>query len=84
MADTTKGIAEIVAGTGGEDLRGFNAIIANCLYRIEGRVGGAAADARRQGIAIGVHRDRRQSLGSDRRKVSLATSTPGTTGTRRG
>ncbi len=39
ILDSTKGIAEIVAGTGGEDLRGFNAIVPNSVYRIEGRVG---------------------------------------------
>ncbi len=39
ILDSTKGIAEIVAGTGGEDLRGFNAIVPNSAYRIEGRVG---------------------------------------------
>ena len=39
VADTAKGITEIVAGTGGEELRGFNSIIANSLYRIEGRAG---------------------------------------------
>jgi hypothetical protein len=39
VADTTKGITEIVAGTGGEELRGFNRSIPNSLYRIEGRAG---------------------------------------------
>jgi hypothetical protein len=39
ILDSTKGIAEIVAGTGGEDLRGFNTIVPNSVYRIEGRVG---------------------------------------------
>ncbi len=39
ILDSAKGIAEIVAGTGGEDLRGFNAIVPNSVYRIEGRVG---------------------------------------------
>lgn len=39
-ADTTRGIAEIVAGTGGEELRGFsNDINVNSLFRIEGRAG---------------------------------------------
>lgn len=38
-ADTTKGITEIVAGTGGEELRGFSDINANSVYRIEGRAG---------------------------------------------
>jgi hypothetical protein len=39
VLDTAKGIVEIVAGTGGEDLRGFEAIVANSAYRIEGRAG---------------------------------------------
>ncbi len=39
ILDSAKGIAEIIAGTGGEDLRGFNAIVPNSVYRIEGRVG---------------------------------------------
>jgi hypothetical protein len=39
LADTTKGITEIVAGTGGEELRGFNSAVANSAYRIEGRAG---------------------------------------------
>ncbi len=39
LADTSRGITEIVAGTGGEELRGFSAINANSLYRIEGRAG---------------------------------------------
>ncbi len=39
ILDSAKGIAEIVAGTGGEDLRGFNAIVPNSVFRIEGRVG---------------------------------------------
>jgi acid phosphatase type 7 len=39
ILDCAKGIAEIVAGTGGEDLRGFNTIVPNSVYRIEGRVG---------------------------------------------
>ena len=39
-ADTTKGITEIVAGTGGEELRGFSGdITANSAYRIAGRAG---------------------------------------------
>lgn len=39
ITDTTKGITEIVAGTGGEELRGFNRAVTNSLYRIEGRAG---------------------------------------------
>jgi hypothetical protein len=39
IADTTKGITEIVAGTGGEELRGFNNSVPNSAYRIEGRAG---------------------------------------------
>jgi len=39
VADTTKGITEIVAGTGGEELRGFSSTNPNSLYRIEGRAG---------------------------------------------
>jgi hypothetical protein len=39
LIDTTRGITEIVAGTGGEELRGFSNINANSLYRIEGRAG---------------------------------------------
>ncbi len=39
MLDTTKGITEIVAGTGGEELRGFNALDPNSAYHIEGRAG---------------------------------------------
>jgi hypothetical protein len=40
LVDTTKGITEIVAGTGGEELRGFsNDIGANSVYRIAGRAG---------------------------------------------
>ena len=39
LADTSRGITEIVAGTGGEELRGFSAINANSVYRIEGRAG---------------------------------------------
>jgi hypothetical protein len=39
VADTTKGITEIVAGTGGEELRGFAGINPNSVYRIEGRAG---------------------------------------------
>jgi calcineurin-like phosphoesterase family protein len=39
VVDTTKGITEIVAGTGGEELRGFGDIYANSAYRIEGRAG---------------------------------------------
>ena len=40
VADTVRGITEIVAGTGGEELRGFDeGIRANSLYRIEGRAG---------------------------------------------
>ena len=39
-ADTVRGITEIVAGTGGEELRGFeDDIRANSIYRIEGRAG---------------------------------------------
>jgi 3',5'-cyclic AMP phosphodiesterase CpdA len=38
--DSVKGIPEIIAGTGGEDLRGFGgAAIRNSVYRIEGRYG---------------------------------------------
>jgi acid phosphatase type 7 len=37
--DTARGITEIVAGTGGEELRGFKAIDAGSVYRIEGRAG---------------------------------------------
>jgi acid phosphatase type 7 len=37
--DTAKGITEIVAGTGGEELRGFERIEPNSDYRIEGRAG---------------------------------------------
>jgi hypothetical protein len=39
VADTTRGITQIVAGTGGEQLRGFSGIESNSLYRIEGRAG---------------------------------------------
>jgi hypothetical protein len=39
LTDTTRGITEIVVGTGGEELRGFSNINANSLYRIEGRAG---------------------------------------------
>jgi len=39
VTDTTKGITEIVAGTGGEELRGFNKPVTNSQYRIEGRAG---------------------------------------------
>ena len=40
VLDTAKGITEIVAGTGGEELRGFGGnAIANSAYRIEGRAG---------------------------------------------
>lgn len=40
VADTTKGITQIVAGTGGEELRGFSGDInANSVYRIAGRAG---------------------------------------------
>jgi len=39
VLDPAKGIAEIVAGTGGEELRGFNDIVPNSQYRIEGRAG---------------------------------------------
>jgi len=40
VSDTTKGITEIVAGTGGEELRGFSGDInANSVYRIAGRAG---------------------------------------------
>jgi len=38
-ADTVRGITEIVAGTGGQELRGFEAIQPNSVYRIEGRAG---------------------------------------------
>ncbi len=38
--DTAKGMTEIIAGTGGEELRGFGGkVIANSDYRIEGRAG---------------------------------------------
>jgi calcineurin-like phosphoesterase family protein len=39
VLDSAKGIAEIVAGTGGEDLRGFNDIVPHSVRRIEGRAG---------------------------------------------
>jgi hypothetical protein len=40
IADTARGITQIVAGTGGEELRGFgDDIRANSAYRIEGRAG---------------------------------------------
>lgn len=40
VLDTVKGITEIVAGTGGEELRGFSSPIQrNSAYRIEGRAG---------------------------------------------
>jgi acid phosphatase type 7 len=40
IADSLRGIAEIVAGTGGEELRGFeDTIHPNSAYRIEGRAG---------------------------------------------
>ena len=39
MLDTLKGITQIVAGTGGEELRGFNRIVQNSEFRIEGRAG---------------------------------------------
>jgi hypothetical protein len=40
VADTTRGITEIVAGTGGEELRGFRGKpTTNSVYRIEGRAG---------------------------------------------
>ena len=39
VLDTAKGITEIVAGTGGEDLRGFNQLHPNSAYQIEGRAG---------------------------------------------
>ena len=39
VADTLKGMTQIVAGTGGEELRGFSAIVRNSMYRIEGRAG---------------------------------------------
>jgi hypothetical protein len=39
VLDTAKGITEIVAGTGGEELRGFKAIDANSAYHVEGRAG---------------------------------------------
>jgi hypothetical protein len=39
ISDTTRGITEIVAGTGGEELRGFNNVVPNSAYRIEGRAG---------------------------------------------
>ena len=37
--DTIRGITEIVAGTGGEELRGFSTTLPNSAYRIEGRAG---------------------------------------------
>jgi acid phosphatase type 7 len=37
--DTARGITEIVAGTCGEELRGFSTILPNSTYRIEGRAG---------------------------------------------
>jgi Calcineurin-like phosphoesterase len=39
VPDSVKGITEIVAGTGGGDLRGFEAIVPNSAARIEGRWG---------------------------------------------
>jgi len=39
ILDSAKGITEIIAGTGGEELRGFNDIVPNSVYRIEGRAG---------------------------------------------
>jgi hypothetical protein len=39
VADTVRGITEIVAGTGGEELRGFSARVPNSRYQIEGRAG---------------------------------------------
>ncbi len=39
ILDTVRGITEIVAGTGGEELRGFNDANPNSAYRIEGRAG---------------------------------------------
>ncbi len=39
VLDSAKGITEIVAGTGGEELRGFGDINRNSAYRIEGRPG---------------------------------------------
>jgi hypothetical protein len=39
VADTARGITELVAGTGGEELRGFSKTIPNSVYRIEGRAG---------------------------------------------
>jgi len=40
VLDTLRGIPEIVAGTGGEDLRGFGGrAIKNSVYRLEGRYG---------------------------------------------
>jgi hypothetical protein len=37
--DTARGITEIVAGTGGEELRGFSTILPHSAFRIEGRAG---------------------------------------------
>jgi hypothetical protein len=37
--DTLKGITQIVAGTGGEELRGFERIVQNSDARVEGRAG---------------------------------------------
>lgn len=40
LSDTVKGIVQIVAGTGGEEFRGFSKkIVNNSAYRIEGRAG---------------------------------------------
>ena len=40
VVDTTTGMTQIVAGTGGEELRGFDDVIhPNSAYRIEGRAG---------------------------------------------
>ena len=40
VIDTARGIPEIVAGTGGEELRGFGGkVIRNSVYQIEGRAG---------------------------------------------
>ena len=40
VVDTTRGITELIAGTGGEELRGFSGkILPNSVSRIEGRAG---------------------------------------------
>lgn len=39
VADSVTGITEIVAGTGGGDLRGFNAPVPNSMSRVEGHYG---------------------------------------------